>query len=79
MASRRQLVYTLRVDNHDIREYVRHHMKRQGVTEGMLAARLGLSRHAVAQLLRGHGAVPQRFLDLLEALGLELVVVPKRG
>ncbi|MBB5234513.1 helix-turn-helix domain-containing protein [Deinococcus budaensis] len=49
------------------------------VTQQALADRLGVSQPAVAAMLAGRrGQVPQSLIDMLEALGLEIVVQPKQ-
>jgi transcriptional regulator with XRE-family HTH domain len=65
------------VDNREMREYVRRYMKEKGITQQMLAERLGISQAAVSQVLKGKSAVPESFINLLTALGLELKVGPK--
>ena len=60
-----------------MREYVRQHMKQNGITQETLAKKLGITQGAVSQVLGGRGAVPKSFTDLLDAVGLELVLRPK--
>lgn len=63
-----------------IREEVRVAMVRQKVTQVELAERVGLARSHVSALLNGHrGRLPEAWQKLLDGLGLELVVMPKRS
>jgi transcriptional regulator with XRE-family HTH domain len=62
-----------------IREEVRVAMVRKHVTQTQLAERVGLSRQHVSHLLTGHrGKLPEAWQRLLDGLGLELTVRPKR-
>lgn len=48
------------------------------VTQTALAERMGITQPAVAGLVSGRrGLIPQSLINLLDALGLELVVQPK--
>ena len=54
-------------------------MAEQGVTQAELAERLGVKQPSVAQVLSPNAAkIPQSLIDVLNELGLELVVKPKR-
>ncbi len=67
----------MRVNKH-IREVVRQQMKAQGLTQEGLAEKLGTLQPSIARLLSGRsGTVPKLWQDVLDALGLELVAVPK--
>lgn len=62
-----------------IREEVRVAMVRQRVTQTELADKVGLSRQHINHLLTGHrGKLPDAWEKLLDGLGLELTIKPKR-
>ncbi|SMB89244.1 XRE family transcriptional regulator [Deinococcus hopiensis] len=64
--------------DHEIRAAIRKAIQAQKVTQNELAQRLGVKQPSVADLLSGRrGRVPQSLVDLLEVLGLELMVQPK--
>ncbi|MFC4637019.1 helix-turn-helix domain-containing protein [Deinococcus hohokamensis] len=62
-----------------IRDAVKDAMKQEPrVTQAALAERLGTSQPAVAALVNGsRGQIPQSLINLLDALGLEIVVQRK--
>ena len=63
-----------------IRRAIRHRMVDLELSQAQLAERMGLSRQNVYHVLRGErGKLPKSLLEMLEALGLELVVAEKRG
>jgi len=63
--------------NAKIRVQIREEMNRQGITQAELARRLGIKPPSLAQVLSGkRGTMPESLMDVLEALGLELVAVP---
>ena len=63
----------------DIRLDVRVHMLKNGVSQTRLAEEAGLTRQHVSALLTGHrGRLPDAWHKMLDGLGLELVVRPKR-
>ena len=64
--------------NRPIRDAVRQRMKAQGLTQEGLAEQLGTLQPSIARLLSGRsGAVPKLWQEVLDAVGLELVAVPK--
>lgn len=64
--------------NARIRVKIREEMNRQGVTQAELARQLGVKPPSLAQVLSGkRGTMPESLMDVLDALGLELVAVPK--
>ena len=64
--------------NDKIVETVKAKMKDDGITQEALANRLGMARTNLVRLVNGHvGSVPKRWQDVLDALGLELIAVPK--
>ena len=64
--------------NPSVREAVRHTMKAQGITQEVLAERVGTVQPSIARLLTGKsGAIPPLWQNVLDTLGLELVAVPK--
>jgi len=63
-----------------IRQAIREAMLSQGLTQAELAQKLGVKQPSVAQLISGkYGAVPASLLNALDALGLEIVIQPKRS
>ena len=62
-----------------IRDEVRVAMVRRHVTQGEVAERLGISRQHLSAMLSGRRSrLPDAWEKLLDELGLELVVQPKR-
>jgi plasmid maintenance system antidote protein VapI len=62
-----------------IRDAVSDHIKTHGMTRTEAAAAAGLPRQYVTDLLKGRkGTLPKNWARLLDSLGLELVVRPKR-
>ena len=65
--------------NESVRQSVKERMKAQGVTHQELADRTGIERPNVTRLLSGNvGKVPDNWQKVLDALGLELVAVPRK-
>ena len=61
-----------------IRDTVKRVMHEEGLTQAALAERLGVKQPSVADILSGRrGRQPESLLNLLDALGLELTVMPK--
>lgn len=53
--------------------------RRRGITQLSLAARIGVSRTAVSHIERGNHALSvESLMRTLDALGYELIVVPKQ-
>lgn len=66
--------------NARIKDAMRQRMAEQGISQGELARRLGIKQPSVAGVLsHGRARVPQSLIDVLEALDLELTVVPKHS
>lgn len=66
--------------NERVRQTVKERMKAQGMTHQELADLTGIKRPNVTHLLKGNvGRVPDNWQKVLDALGLELVAVPKEG
>lgn len=64
--------------NQQVREQVKAIMKDRGVTQQAAADQLGISRIYVNQMLNGTTSqMPGRWVELLDLLGLELVVRQK--
>lgn len=64
--------------NEKIVRTVKAKMKAEGVTQDALAKQLGMERTNLVRLVNGHvGSIPRRWQEVLDALGLELVAVPK--
>jgi transcriptional regulator with XRE-family HTH domain len=64
-------------DTH-IRRAIESAMREKGLTQAELARRLGKTPQSVAPILKGRrGKQPESLLEVLDALGLELKVVPK--
>ena len=64
--------------NEQVRQVVRERMKERGVTQTKLAEETGMQQPNLQRLLAGRvGAVPESWQKVLDALGLELVAVPK--
>ncbi len=62
-----------------IRDEVRVAMVRRHVTQGEIAERLGISRQHLSAMLSGRRSrLPDAWEKLLDELGLELVVKPRR-
>ncbi len=65
--------------NEKVRGTVKEAMKRRRVTQTRLAEETGLTQPALAKLLNGNvGKVPENWQRVLDALGLELVAIPKQ-
>jgi predicted XRE-type DNA-binding protein len=60
-----------------IKSQVKAHMRRGGTTQKELADKLGIRQPSVAAALGKTTAINQGFAEILDALGLELVVRPK--
>ncbi len=66
------------VMNPKIVDAVKTKMQADGITQTALAERMGIERTNLVRIVNGHiGTVPKRWQQLLDELGLELVVVPK--
>lgn len=64
--------------NEKVRQGVREVMKSRGLTHQDLAELTGIARPNVTRLLGGSvGMVPDNWQKMLDALGLELVAVPR--
>ena len=62
-----------------IRKAIEQTMNQKGVSQADLARELGVTPQAVYPLLKGtRGKQPQSLLNVLEVLGLELTVQPRR-
>ncbi len=57
-----------------IKSQVKAHMRRGGTTQKELADKLGIRQPSVAAALGKTTAINQGFAEILDALGLELVV-----
>ncbi|CAM4038911.1 helix-turn-helix transcriptional regulator [Deinococcus frigens] len=65
--------------NETVRQGVKDTMKAQGLTHQELADLTGIERPNITRLLTGAvGKVPDNWQRVLDALGLELVAVPKK-
>lgn len=64
--------------NEQVRRAVKERMRAQGITQVELGELIGMAQPNVQRLLAGRvGAVPESWQRVLDALGLELVAVPK--
>ena len=64
--------------NEKIRSQIASYMKSQSVTQVDVARQLGITPQSVSQVLRGDRShIRKPLLDILDTLGLELVVQPK--
>lgn len=62
-----------------IRLAIKHRIVDLGITQQEVADRLGIRKQAVSATILGkRGLLPKSLLELLDALGLELVAVPKQ-
>lgn len=65
--------------NETVRQGVKDTMKARGLTHQELADLTGIERPNITRLLTGAvGKVPDNWQRVLDALGLELVAVPKK-
>ncbi|WP_231557291.1 helix-turn-helix domain-containing protein [Deinococcus sp. YIM 77859] len=65
--------------NEQVRRAVRERMQEQGLTQTELGELVGMAQPNVQRLLAGRvGAVPESWQRVLDALGLELVAVPRK-
>lgn len=61
-----------------IRQTVRKRMREQDLTQEALGERCGMSQPNIARALTGRsGSIPDTWQRILDALGLELIAVPK--
>jgi AraC-like DNA-binding protein len=64
--------------NEKIVRTVKAKMEADGISQGALARQLGMQRSNLARLVnRRAGDIPRRWQEILDALGLELIAVPK--
>ncbi|WP_231724438.1 helix-turn-helix domain-containing protein [Deinococcus actinosclerus] len=64
--------------NDRVREAVKNRLKEKGISQGQLATLLEVERPSITRLLSGtSGKVPQLWQEVLDALDLELVAIPK--
>ena len=62
-----------------IRLAIKHRIVDLGITQQEVADRLGVRKQAVSATILGkRGLLPKSLLELLDALGLELVAVPRK-
>jgi transcriptional regulator with XRE-family HTH domain len=65
--------------NEHIREATRRKMRQDKVTQTALAKRLMMSRTNLVRLMTGGaGLIPRRWAEVLDALELELIAVPRK-
>lgn len=65
--------------NEEVREAVKREMERREMSQGELARQLEMERPNLTRLLSGRsGKIPKVWQDVLDALDLELVALPKR-
>lgn len=65
--------------NEQVRQAVRERMKDQGITQVELGEQIGMAQPNVQRLLSGRvGSVPESWQKVLDALGMELIAVPKQ-
>jgi predicted transcriptional regulator len=64
--------------NPQIREMIRHQMKRRNLSQEALGELVEMSQPNIARSLSGRsGSIPSTWARILDELGLELVAVPK--
>lgn len=63
----------------ELRKALRAFLKEQGISQAELAALIGTDRHAVCRALTTNGKVPVIWQQMLDALGLELVLRNKQA
>ncbi|WP_264775622.1 helix-turn-helix domain-containing protein [Deinococcus aetherius] len=62
-----------------VREQVLEEMQRKGINRQQLAEMIDMNPQYLWDMLAGKRSnIPQRWQDILDALGLEIVVQPKR-
>lgn len=65
--------------NDTIRQQAREAMKKQQLTQEVLGKRVGIPRPQINRMLNGDiGRMPKSWEGLAEALGMEIVMVPKQ-
>ena len=65
--------------NQKVREAVKEAMNTRELSQGELARQLEVDRPSITRLLSGtSGKVPKLWQEVLDALDLELVAVPRR-
>ena len=62
----------------EIRTRVKAELEKQNLTISGLAEEFGVERPQLSRLINRSGVVPKAWLQLLDRLGLELTVQPKR-
>jgi plasmid maintenance system antidote protein VapI len=62
----------------DIRTRVKKELEKQGLTISGLAQEFEVERSHLSRLINRSGVIPKAWLQLLDRLGLELAVQPKR-
>lgn len=66
--------------NKQVQEAVRQELKRRKMTHGDLAHLISVERPNLTRVLTGKsGKVPKMWQEIFDALGLEIIVVPKSG
>ncbi|MFC3919244.1 helix-turn-helix transcriptional regulator [Deinococcus metalli] len=66
--------------NKQVRDAVRQAMEKRDMSQGDLAKLLSVERPNLTRLLNGRsGQVPKMWQEVFNALGLEIIVVPKSG
>ena len=64
--------------NEKIQQAVKAKMDTDGISQSALARQLGMERANLVRLTNGRaGDIPRRWQEILDALGLELIAVPK--
>lgn len=63
-----------------VRKAVKEQMEKLGKSQGDVAEALDMERVNVTRMLSGRsGKIPEKWLEMLDYLGLELTVKPKTG
>lgn len=68
----------IEVVNERIGAAVKDALKRRGMTQAQLARELGMKPSNLSNMLAGHtSAMPARWQDILDRVGLDLTALPK--
>lgn len=62
----------------DLRLQLRQYLSEHGLTQTGLALAVGTDRHTINRALARNGRIPPIWQKMLDNLGLELVLQPKR-
>lgn len=63
----------------DLRAQLRQYLSDHNLSQSALAVTVGTDRHTISRALTRNGSIPPIWQKMLDALGLELVLRPKRS